>query len=179
MEKNAFWNDVAKAGAVMAGVQILAVMADLFLTPSSAIWATLFFVALFVVLLFVLARRRAARVGAAGFNYGQCMKYFFWMMVFAGILYGAWEIIARNVLFTERYEEQMNEALAVMPRFYSAGQIDMARSMLRSMFFSPVWLVVLSVLTCVIKGCFFGLFVAAFVQRQPDIFSDSEERTHE
>ena len=93
MEKNAFWNDVAKAGAVMAGVQILAVMADLFLTPSSAIWATLFFVALFVVLLFVLARRRAARVGAAGFNYGQCMKYFFWMMVFAGILYGAWEII--------------------------------------------------------------------------------------
>lgn len=179
MMENSFWNDAAKSGAVMALVQILAVTADLFLKPSLATLSTLFFVAVFVAVLVLFAKRRAVLAGTAGFSYGQCMKYVFWTMFFAGILYGAWEIVARNLLFTGRYEEQMAEMLALMSRIYPADMLDMATSMLRSMFFSPAWLVVLSVLSCVIKGCFFGLFIAAFTQRQPDVFNDSEEQDHE
>ena len=174
-----FWNDAAKVGAVMAAAQILAATGDLFLKPALAMLATLFLLAVFVVLLFLFVRHRVASAGADGYSYGQCMKYIFWSMVFAGIVYGAWEIVARNLFFAERYEAQMNEMLAILPRVYSAEQLDMAVSMMRSMFFSPIWLVVLSVLTCVIKGCFFGFFIAAFAQREADIFSDSGEGGHE
>ena len=177
--ENSFWNDAAKVGAVMAVVQILAAAGDLFLKPALTMPATLLFIAVFVVLLLVFVKRRAVAAGAAGYSYGQCMKYIFWSMVFAGIIYGAWEIVARNLFFTERYEAQMNEALAILPRVYSAEQLDMAVAMVRSMFFSPIWLVVLSVLTCVVKGCFFGFFIAAFAQREADIFSDSGEGGHE
>lgn len=177
--ENSFWNEVAKVGAVMAVVQILAAVGDLFLKPALAMPTTLFLLAVFVVLLLLFVRRRVASAGADGYSYGQCMKYIFWSMVFAGILYAAWEIVARNLFFPERYEAQINEALALLPRVYSAEQLDMAVAMARSMFFSPIWLVVLSVLTCVVKGCFFGFFIAAFAQREADIFSDSGQNDHE
>lgn len=123
--------------------------------------------AVFVVLLFFFTKRRVLLYGRGenGYGYGQCMKYIFWMMCFSGVLIGAWEIVARNVLFASRYETLLGESLKAMASLYSEAQLEMAVSMARTMFFSPIWVVVLSVLGAVVQGCFFGLFVSAFTKR--------------
>ena len=59
------------------------------------------------------------------------------MMCFSGVLIGAWEIVARNVLFASRYETLLGESLKAMASLYSEAQLEMAVSMARTMFFSP------------------------------------------
>lgn len=164
MEKTNFWNDAAKWGAVMALVQIVFTTAGLFWRSSLL---SLVSVVVFVVLLFFFTKRRVLLYGRGenGYGYGQCMKYIFWMMCFSGVLIGAWEIVARNVLFASRYETLLGESLKAMASLYSEAQLEMAVSMARTMFFSPIWVVVLSVLGAVVQGCFFGLFVSAFTKR--------------
>ena len=153
MEKTNFWNDAAKWGAVMALVQIVFTTAGLFWRSSLL---SLVSVAVFVVLLFFFTKRRVLLYGRGenGYGYGQCMKYIFWMMCFS-----------RNVLDASRYETLLGESLKAMASLYSEAQLEMAVSMARTMFFSPIWVVVLSVLGAVVQGCFFGLFVSAFTKR--------------
>ncbi len=172
MKKSTFWNDAALCGILMgvAGAifQFVAIQ-----WPTSTL-LSFCCLALFVVLLFISTKNRSTSAKTDGFSYGQGLKFIFWVMVFAGIVTGAWEIVARNVFFTEKYEEVMNQALATVESFYPADMFDMMVSMSRKVMFSPIWIVVASVLGSVIKGVFFGLFIAAFTRRNPDIFAKDE-----
>lgn len=38
--------------------------------------------------------------------------------------------------------------------------------------FSPIWIVLGDTLGMLLRGLFFGLFVAAFIRREPDIFNE-------
>lgn len=172
MNRNTFWNDAARTGAVMALVQILSAVAGLYWTsPLLSLLAS----AAFVTLLYLFVKDRALRQGAAGCGFGACMKYIFWMMVFAGILYGAWEIVARNALFTESYEQTVDASLAIVAKSLPAAQLDEAAALAREVVFSPLWIVVQCIIACEIQGLFFGLFVSAFVRREPDVFSDDND----
>lgn len=177
MDKNAFWNDAARCGALIAVVQILFSVAGMYWKSALL---SLLSMAVFAGLIYLCVKRRVRLSDPAGYSYGQCMKYIFWTMVFAGILIGAWEIVARNVLFTGRYEQMLEESMAVMSNMpglsASADQLDMAEAMSRRMLFSPLWVVALSVLGIVFQGCFFGLFIAAVTKRNPDIFADDDPR---
>jgi len=172
MNKNTFWNDAARTGAVMALVQILFAVAGLYWTS----WLlSLLSTAIFVTLLYLFVKERSLRQGAGGYSFGACMKYIFWMMVFAGILYGAWEIVARNALFTENYERMLDESLSIVAKSLPAAQLDQVAALSREVLFSPLWIVVQCIFGCVIRGAFFGLFVSAFVRREPDLFSDDND----
>lgn len=164
MEKQNFWNDAAKYGAIVALAEILfGVLGILWKsTPLSFLS-----VVVFIILIYVFTKRRVMLYGRSesGYSYGQCMKYIFGMMIFSGILVGAWEIVARNVLFTEEYEVVMNESLAIVANMYTGAQLDMAVGMMKSLLFSPIWIVVMCVLGDIISGCFFGLFISAFTKR--------------
>ena len=64
---------------------------------------------------------------------------------------------------------------------YTDDQLEMAVEMARRMMRSPIWLILSGVLGSVIKGVFFGLIVAAFAKRNPDVFAggdDGEDRTN-
>lgn len=172
MNKNTFWNDAARTGAVMALVHILSAVAGLYWKSPLL---TLLSVAVLVTLLYLFVRDRARRQGSEGYGFGACMKYIFWMMVFAGILYGAWEIVARNVLFTERYEQTLAESLSIVAKSLPAAQLDDAAALSRKVLFAPLWIVVQCIFGCVIQGVFFGLFVSAFARREPDVFADDDD----
>lgn len=107
-----------------------------------------------------------------GYSYGQCMKFIFWMACFSGILWGAWEIVGRNLLFADRYEAMLQENMQVMATIYSEQQLELVAPMMRSIFFSPIWVVVSSVVGSIFQSCFFGLFISGLTRRNPDIFSE-------
>ena len=163
MGKTNFWDDAARWGALLALVQIVFSTIGIFWKSSIVSLLSLVTV---VTLLYLLTKRRTLLYGANGYSYGACMKYIFWMSLFSGILIGAWEIAARNLLFTPYYERALEESLKLVAPLYSTTQLDMASAMIREMFFSPIWIVVLSILGAVIQGCFFGLFVSAFAKRE-------------
>lgn len=172
MEKTNFWNDAAKYGGLLALAMILFGFAGMY-APSG--WLTFASYAVFAAMLYYFTRLRTMRYGGGenGYGYGQCMKYIFWMMVFAGILIGAYEIVARNVFFTAQYTEQLELSVNALVRsgLYNSAQQEMIASMARSMVFSPVWIVVTSVIGWVIFGTVTGLIVAAFTKRDPNVFA--------
>lgn len=173
MERINFWNDAAKYGALLA----LAIIGLSFLGMYVSGWGMTFAsLAVFVLLLYYFTRRRTLRYGggANGYSYGKCMKYIFWMMVFAGILSGAYEIVARNVLFTEQYTEQLELSLNALIRtgLYNGAEQERIVALSRKMMLSPVWIVVTTVLGWVIYGGIAGLIVAAFTKRDPNIFAN-------
>lgn len=175
MEKTNFWNDAAKYGALLALAMIMFSFVGMYVKSSLL---TIVSFAVFFVLLYCFTRRRTLRYGngASGYSYGQCMKYIAWMMTFAGILIGAYEIVARNVLFTEIYTEQLDQTInaLIQTGFYNSAQQEMMVSMTRSMFFSPIWIVVTTVLGWLIYGVVAGLIVSAFTKRDPDVFTEND-----
>lgn len=162
MERTNFWDDAARWGALLALVQIVFSTIGIFWKSSLLSLISLVVV---VTLLYLLTKRRTMLYGGDGYSYGACMKYIFWMTLFSGILIGAWEIAARNVIFTSYYKEALDESLKLVAPLYSKAQLEMASSMVHDMFFSPIWVVVLSILGAVLQGCFFGLFICAFTKR--------------
>lgn len=171
MKKTNFWNDAAKYGAIIAVVSILFSILGMYWTNALV---SVFSIATFITLLFLFTKRRVTLYGGgeAGYSYGQCLKFIFWMMVFAGILDGAYEIVARNFLFPEKYEEAMNAMLNIFAtsKIYSNEQLEMMVSLSKSMMYSPIWIMIASILSSIIKGVFFGLFVSAFTKRNVDVF---------
>ena len=117
MTKTNFWNDAAKYGAFMAIAQILFSTAGLFWRSSLLSFLS---VVVIVLMIYYFTRRRVTLYGTdEGYSYGQCMKFIFWMACFSGILWGAWEIVGRNLFFADRYEAMLKENMQVMASIYS------------------------------------------------------------
>lgn len=175
MEKKNLWNDAAKYGAIMG---LLSIVFGVIANFVQGFWLSLLALALFVTLLFLFTRRRVRIYGdgPAGYGYGQCLKYIFLMMLFAGILDGAYQIVAVNWLFAAHYDEMLNTTLATLASsgFYTEEQLDLVIGMTRNLMHSPLYLVFSSVLGAVIKGVFFGLIVSAYVKREPNVFAGKE-----
>ena len=62
--------------------------------------------------------------------------------------------------------------MQVMATIYSEQQLELVAPMMRSIFFSPIWVVVSSVVGSIFQSCFFGLFISGLTRRNPDIFSE-------
>ena len=172
MEKKNLWNDAAKYGAIMGMVSILFGVIANFV---QGWWLSLLSLAVFITLLFLFTRRRVRLYGdgPTGYGYGQCLKYIFLMILFAGILDGAYQIVAVNWLFAAHYDEVLNTTIATLASsgLYTDEQLDLVIGMTRNLMHSPLYLVFSSVLGAVIKGVFFGLIVSAYAKRDPNMFS--------
>lgn len=164
MNKTNFWNDAAKYGAIIGLVEIVFNLFEI-LVPS--LFLSILSLAVFIVLIYIFTKRRATLYGGdeQGYSYGQCLKYIFWMMVFSGILMGAWLIISRNLLFKAQNELAINQVLMMIENYLDANQLTAYETMLRRTIFSPIWTVVTSVVWDVICGVFFGLFISAYTKR--------------
>lgn len=178
MEKKNLWNDAAKYGAIVALAAILFNVASMYVQSG---WLTLLSLAVFITLLFLFTRRRAVLYGGGpnGYSYGQCLKFIFCMMLFSGILEGAYQIAATHWLFAARYDELMDASFSTIANMgiYSDDQLETAVGMARRLMYSPIWLIISGVLGSVIKGVFFGLIVSAFTKRDPDVFADGDDET--
>lgn len=178
--KNSFWNDAARYGAIL-GVEEIVFMLLETLKPS-VLLGWLHFIA-FVVLLVLFTRRRANLYGSGdeGYSYGQCWKYIVCMSLFAGVLAGAYSILAANFFFPEQYRAQVDQVLAGLSQsgIYSADMLRDMKSMMTKMVVSPFWVMVSSLFSYALKGMFCGLIIAAFTKREPKIFISESNSDHE
>lgn len=176
MEKKNLWNDAAKYGAIIALVSIAFNVAGMYVKNGFLSFTAL---VVFVLLLYYFTKRRVVLYGGGenGYSYGQCLLFIFCMMIFSGILEGAYQIVASNWLFTAKYDEMMNQSLAMLSNMgiYNDEQLQLVVSMSKSWLKSPVYLIFSGVLGSIIKGVFFGLFVSAVTKRNPDVFAGSNE----
>lgn len=167
MEKKNFWNEAAKYGVIMALVAILFDVLGFYVQNTLL---SLLSLVIFVLLLGYFTKRRAERFGARGYGYGQCLGFMLSVMLCAGFIEGAFMGVASNWLFAARYEAMIGPSIAMLENtgFYTGDQIEMMMKLMRS----PLVQLFSGMLASAIKGGFFGLFIAAFTKRDPDVFSE-------
>ena len=170
--KSKFYEDAARGG-VWLGVAEVLFSAVTMVRPSSLL--SLANVAVFVTLLTIFTKRRAARYSAEeGCTYGQCLKFIICMSAFAGVLRGAYSLAASNFFWPEKYHELIDQTVALVAQtgLYADAMLVRVKELYEMMYFSPLWVVLINVLSMVIEGLFFGLFVAGFARREPNPFGE-------
>ena len=176
MEKTKFWEDAARYGAYLGLVEVAFTALNAW-KPSSLL--SLADVVVFITLLVVFTKRRAALYGNGedGYSYGKCLKYILCMSAFAGVLMGAYAIVASNFLYPEKYHEVIDKTVGALAQtgMYAGAMLERVKTIYEQMFFSPLWVVLTNVLSMLLKGLFFGLFVAAYTRREPQLFGDKKE----
>ena len=180
MKENKFFEDAARYGAYLGLVEV-AFTALRTWKPSSLL--SLAEVVVFITLLVVFTKRRAALYGNGeeGYSYGRCLKFIVCMSAFAGVLTGAFAIIASNFLYPEKYHELIDSVVGALAQtgMYAGAMLERVKTIYEQMFFSPLWVVVTNVLSMVLRGLFFGLFVAAYTRREPQMFGDRGDNNDE
>ena len=167
MKKNNFWNDAARYGVIMALVAILFDVLGFYVQNRLL---SLLSLVVFVLLLGYFTKRRVAEYGAKGYSYGQCLGVMVCVMLCAGFIEGAFMGVAVNWFFEAKYEAMITPSIAMLENtgFYTADQIELMMKLMRS----PLVQIFSGMFGSVIKGGFFGLFIAAFTKRDPDVFSE-------
>lgn len=172
MKKQTFWSDASRYGAILGGVEIVFLLVGALLRGNGLL--SLLELVVFIYLLYRFTNRRAALYGASeGYSYGNGLRFILWTSIFAGILCGAYEIVARNWIFPAYYHEQLQQSLVALSQLkLSNAQLSEVQAMSEKVSFSPIWIVLGDTLGMLLRGLFFGLFVAAFTRREPDIFNE-------
>lgn len=175
MKNTNFWTDAARCGALLGVAEIAFAVWGMY--SSSWIVGLLHFAAT-VGLLVYFTRCRVALYGTGdeGYGYGACLKYIFFCSLFAGVLLGAYNIVASNFLFPERYHELVDKTVAALAQtgLYGDTMLAQVKGMYDKMFFSPVYVVLTNVLGMAVRGGFFGLFIAAFTRREAPVFGTDD-----
>lgn len=175
MKNTNFWTDAARYGAFLGVAEIVFAFAGMYTTS----WAvSLLHLVATVGLLTLFTRRRVALYGTGdeGYGYGACLKYIFFVSLFAGILLGAYSIVAANFLFPERYHELVDKTVSALAQtgLYGDTMLAQMKGMYDKMFFSPIYVVLTNAFAMAIRGGFFGLFIAAFTRREARMFGNDE-----
>lgn len=172
MKKQTFWSDASRYGAILGGVEIVFLLVGALLRGNGLL--SLLELVVFIYLLYRFTNRRATLYGASeGYSYGNGLRFILWTSIFAGILCGAYEIVARNWIFPAYYHEQLQQSLVALSQLkLSNAQLSEVQAMSEKVSFSPIWIVLGDTLGMLLRGLFFGLFVAAFTRREPDIFNE-------
>ena len=176
MEKTRFYEDAARCGAWLGIAEILFTVVGMWWSSGLV---SLLHIVVFITLLTLFTKRRAAACGNGeeGYSYGKCLKFILCMSLFAGVLTGAFAIVASNFLYPDKYHEMIDRIIVTLSQsgMYADSMLERIKSLYEMMFFSPLWVVIVNVLAMVLEGGFFGLFVSAFARREPQMFGQKEE----
>ena len=175
--KNKFWNEASRGGAILGLIAMAFGLLAMVLPQSVGFVLN---VASFVVtlyLLFYFTKRRADQFPKEGYSYAQCLGFIVAMGVFAGIIAGAYQIVASNFLFPEKYEETYNTIIATYAQMgtFDNNMMDTLKTLMRSYLFSPIPVLITQVLASIFTYGFYGLFVALGTKREADIFDNTTE----
>ncbi len=169
--KNTFWNDAARAGAIVALPSIFFTAVGF--TVSNPGVLSLVSMVVYFVLVAGFVRRRANSFGDAGYSYGRCVGFTSAVCMCAGFLEGAFSAVAANWLFAEKFAEQLSLTIGMLERtgVYTGEELQMVADMSTS----PLMAVVGSMFGAAIRGALLGLIIAAFTKRDPNIFAEKDE----
>ena len=172
--KNKFWNEVSYCGAVVGLINIAFSLVAMYIPESaktvSVILSGLNFVAT-IYLLFYYTKRRAAQFTEEGYTYAQCLGFMVAAGIFAGIITGAYQIVASNFFFTEHYNTLYKTMIAT---YAQMGMLDTLKTTLHAYIFSPIPVLITNILSMCLSFGFYGLFIAIATKRDADIFDSTE-----
>lgn len=176
MARNSFWNEASRCGAIVGLVNVAIELFKMLIPSAGFVFGLAGFV-ITVYLLWHFTSRRAKSFGNEGFTYGQSLGFIAAMGIFAGIVTGAWQILASNFFFVANYEDVYNTAITA---YSQTGVIDNASmaslsKMYRAMLFSPVAVLLTNVVGGVLGYGFYGLFISIGTKREPDMFDSADE----
>lgn len=195
MEKNNFWNDAARCGAIIGALLGVSAVLEISMQLSGRMalyalytieWIAVFAIHLWLMIRFV--RRRAALFSAdEGFTFGQGYSYSLAVSGFAGFIVGVVQAIwLHGVLGYANYVEKLLASLTeVLGR--SGGLPASMEGAFAQMFaqlqaapapsvLSTVWG---GVFSGILYGAVFGLIAAAVAARQPRPFGPENSETNE
>ncbi len=175
MANNSFWNEASRCGAIVGLVGVLFSLVGMML-PSITFVANLANFVVTIYLLFYYTRRRAQRFTSEGYTYTQCLGFIVAMGIFAGILAGAYQIVASNFLFTELFEQTYNTTIATLQQsgVYTGEMMDQMSGMMRSYTFSPIPALMSNIFGNVLLFGFYGLFISIGTKNEPNIFDEND-----
>lgn len=174
--KNKFWNEVSYCGAILGLINIAFTLAGMYLPQSAgAIVSGLNFVVT-IYLLFYYTKRRAAQFTEEGYTYAQCLGFMAAAGIFAGIITGAYQIVASNFFFTEHYETLYKTMIAAYAQMgvFNNDMMDTLKTTMHSYIFSPLPVLITNILGMCFSFAFYGLFIAIGTKREADIFDSTE-----
>ena len=177
MAQNNFWSDASRGGAIV-GVAGVAFSLLGMSVPSIGFITNIANFVVTIYLLFYFTRRRSMLCTAEeGFTYSQSLGFIVAMGIFAGIIAGAYQIVASNFLFSEVFEESLTSTIAMLKQsgVYNNDMVDQMTGMMRSYIFSPSPGLISNVISNVLLFGFYGLFISIGTKREPDIFDEQEE----
>lgn len=181
MTKSSFWRDASQGGAGLG-------LAGMIFSLAGMLWSAggfIFNLANFVVtiyLLFYYTRRRSMLYSAEeGFSYTQSLGFIVAMGIFAGIIAGAYQVVASNFLFTEMFEQTVATSLETLKQtgIYNNEMMDQMSGLMRSYTFSPIPVLISNVVGNVLIFGFYGLFISIGTKREIDIFSTDDQEDEE
>lgn len=175
--KNKFWNEASRGGAILGLVTMAFALLGMVLPQSIGFVLNLASFVVTLYLLFYFTKRRADQFPKEGYSYAQCLGFIVAMGIFAGIIAGAYQIVASNFLFPEKYEEMYNTIIATYAQMgtFDNNMMDTMKTLMRSYLFSPIPVLITQVLASIFTYGFYGLFVALGTKREADIFDNTTE----
>lgn len=181
MAQNSFWSDASRGGAIVGLTGVVFSLLGM-AVPSIGFIANLANFVVTIYLLFYFTRRRSMLHAAEeGFSYSQSLGFIVAMAIFAGIIAGAYQIVASNFLFTEMFEESLTTSIATLKQtgLYTNDMMDQMSGMMRSYIFSPIPTLLSNIVGNVLLFGFYGLFISIGTKREPDIFDTTTEEDEE
>mgnify|MGYP003308271187 CR=1 FL=1 len=178
MAQNSFWSDASRGGAIIgvAGGLVFSLLG--MAIPSISFITSLANFVITIYLLFYFTRRRAMLYPAEeGFTYSQSLGFIVAMAIFAGIIAGAYQIVASNFLFKEMFEETFNTSIATLKQtgLYTNEMMDQMSKLMRSYIFSPIPALISNIFGNMLTFGFYGLFISIGTKCEPNIFDSNYE----
>ena len=180
MSKKNFWNDASRAGAIIGLISIALTMAGMFLPKVAFVLSLVSFV-LTIYLLFHYTHRRSMLYLDEGFSYSQSLGFIAAIGLFAGIISGAYQIVASNFLFPEKFEESLNATIELLQQsgVYNNEMMDQMSKLMRSYIFSPIPALISNIFGNMLTFGFYGLFISIGTKCEPNIFDSNYEEEDE
>lgn len=189
--KREFWNDTASKGAILGALMLVShIFEQMFVLSGSLTRLSIVGVemlvaaAVYLWLMWRFAKNAANKFGddTLGFGYGQALLYIMYVSLFAGIIVGLGGYLYIHYAvgysnYIDRLAEMYSSILASAQVPSSLGgvygtMINELRSQSEPNVLNTV---VSSMVSYAFTGVFAGLFIAAGVKRQPQIFGDKEK----
>lgn len=190
MEKNSFWNNAARQGAILGAVLAASSVLEnmMMLSGRLALYALLTVEAIAVIVLHYYLLHRYTRQRAAlytteeGFTFGQGYGYLLAVSGLAGVIVGIVQYLYLHVIvgygnYVDRVVETMTEMLAASGGMTAAMEPLMNQTLVQLQsapeptVLSTVWSGIFSSL---LFGAFFGLIIAGVQARAPRPFDNGQ-----
>ena len=180
MKKSSFWSDASRGGAIIGLVCVASALLGM-LAPAIAFVCNLASFVAIIYLLFHFTRSRAALYAKEGFSYSQSLGFIIAIALFTGIVMGAYQIVASNFLFTEKFEETLATVISTYSKMgvMDNATMDKMSGMMRNYIFSPIYVLISNILSYIFYFAFIGFFISIGTKREPDLFGQEENSDDE